>query len=76
MSLNDTPRPVKLQVNTTGAWRNVLDFDCADSARVLPAAAELFAGTKCSLRVIMPGDTAPLMHWSPEHGWLEWKKAK
>jgi len=33
-----TPRLVKLQVNTTGAWRNVLDFDCADSARVLNAA--------------------------------------
>jgi hypothetical protein len=68
------PLPVKLQVNSTGAWRNVLDFDCCDSAHVLPAAEHLFTGSKCTLRVIIPGDTAPLMHWTPEGGWKEWAK--
>ena len=43
-----TPRLVKLQVNTSGAWRNELDFDCAGSARILNAAELLFTGTKCT----------------------------
>ncbi len=66
------PRLVKLQINTSGAWRHMLDFDCADSGRVLPAAAELFSQIKCTGRVIMSGDTAPLMHWTAEGGWVEW----
>ncbi len=68
-------KPLKLQVNTTGAWRAVLDFDCADWDHVLHAAAELFGwsdAAQTSLRVIIPGDTAPLMTWTKEHGWREW----
>ncbi len=73
MSTTDVkPLPVKLQINTTGARRHVIDFDCADSGRVLPAAAELFSLIVCTGRVIMSGDTEPLMLWTPERGWVEW----
>ena len=71
-----TPRVVKLQVNTTGAWRNVLDFDCEDENAVLHAAEELFQWQKgAKLRCIIPGDTAPLMLWDFEAGWVDWGKA-
>ena len=70
----DTARPCKLQVNTTGAWRNVLDFDAKDEAEVLDSAAQLFAReTKATLRIIISGDTAPLMTWSCKDGWREWR---
>jgi hypothetical protein len=73
---DQTPRPCKLQVNTSGAWRNVLDFDAKDEAAVLHSAADLFAyGGKATLRIIMPGDTAPLMAWSLKDGWREFWKA-
>lgn len=67
---------VKLQVNTTGAWRNVFDFDCEDEDAVLCAAAELFQWCKnAKLRCIIPGDTAPLMQWTWQTGWREWRAA-
>jgi hypothetical protein len=76
----DAPAPrriVKLQVNSSGAWRNVLDFDVQDEAEVLHLAASLFAwdtaADRISLRAIVPGDTAPLMNWTRERGWREWK---
>lgn len=69
-----TPRPCKLQVNSTGAWRNVLDFDAKDEAEVLHNAAQLFAHQpKATLRIIIPGDTAPLMNWSLKDGWRKWR---
>jgi hypothetical protein len=72
-----TARPGKLQVNTTGAWRNVLDFDASNGDQVMEYAAQLFAwaGPKASLRLIAPGDTAPLMTWSPDKGWQKFWKA-
>lgn len=71
-----TKKIVKLQVNTTGAWRNVFDFDCKDEDQVLHAAAELFQWCKgAKLRCIIPGDTVPLMHWTYETSWRTWRKA-
>jgi len=73
-----TDRIVKLQVNTTGAWRNVMDFNVQDED-VLHLAASLFALDKdrerLRLRIIAPGDTAPLMDWTHQRGWLEWRAA-
>jgi hypothetical protein len=70
----DTKRPVKLQVNTTGAWRNVLDFDVNDGGPVMSAAAGLFSLVpQATLRIIIPGEVAPLMYWAREKGWVEKK---
>jgi hypothetical protein len=68
-------RPCKLQVNTTGAWRNVLDFDARNGDQIMAHAAHLFAwaGPKTTLRIIAPSDTAPLMTWSPDAGWRKWR---
>ena len=72
--MNAPARIVKLQVNTTGAWRNIMDFDCQDEDQVLRAAADLFRCCKgATLRCIMPGETAPLMYWSHETDWEAYK---
>lgn len=76
MATTETARPVKLQVNTTGAWRDVMTFDCANDAEVMDLAARLFLqgdhSDRVRLRIIMPGDTAPLIDWSKAQGWKEW----
>jgi hypothetical protein len=64
-------KPVKLQVNTSGAWRDVIGFDAADdvqSCEVMDAAAPF--------RVVIPNVDAPrspivLTRWSPEAGWRQ-----
>lgn len=75
----DTPEQkiVKLQVNAKGSWRDVMQFDLVDSDAVLFAATEFFKwdtyASRLSLRVIIPGDTAPLMICNPADGeWKEW----
>jgi hypothetical protein len=69
-----TKRPVKLQVNTTGAWRNVLDFDANDGDPVMSAAVGLFSLVPhATLRIIVPGEVAALMYWAREKGWVEQK---
>jgi len=68
-------KPVKLQVNTSGAWRNVIAFDAANDsecADVLEAAERLGAIGQAAMRVVMagPGHTSEpvdvLMYWNPE----------
>lgn len=72
-------RVVKLQVNSAGSWRDVMKFDVQDEAEVLDQAASLFArdpaADRLGLRVIVPGDTAPLMNWTRQRGWQEWRAA-
>lgn len=76
----DTPEKkiVKLQVNAKGSWRDVITFDVQDEDAVLFAATEFFqwdvnAG-RLALRVIIPGDTAPLLICKdPTEGdWKAW----
>jgi hypothetical protein len=69
-----------LQVNVgTGAWRSVMDFDVQDADQVMDTAEKLFiegytASTKgIRLRIMKPGDTAPLMTWSENDGWEQWR---
>lgn len=75
---DDTPAPriVKLQINTAGAWRDVITFDVENEDQVLHHAPNLVGCSphfdKVTLRVIIPGDTKPLLNWSHEHGWREW----
>ena len=70
-----------LQVNVgTGAWRSVMDFEVQDADDVMDLAEKLFewgytASTKgIRLRIMKPGDTAPLMFWSENEGWEAWDK--
>ena len=77
--MSDEPKLVMLQVNTTGGWRNVMQFDVRGDSAVMYAAPLLFSlgtdeGMRTKLRVIIPGDTAPLVDWCFEKGWQEWGK--
>jgi hypothetical protein len=70
-------KPVKLQVNTSGAWRDVIAFDAEkdiESAEAMSAAATLGRIAKAKFRVVIKNSPVPrapivLMHWSPETGW-------
>jgi hypothetical protein len=70
-------KPVKLQSNMKGGWRDVLTFDVADAEKaddIMNCAANLFAEVdNAKLRIIAPGDTAPLMNWNYEDGWRYWR---
>lgn len=74
-------KPAKLQVNTTGAWKDVVRFDVADegaSTGVMNAARDIgfFATHDVRFRVVR--DEAlnePLMTWTKQDGWKEWRHA-
>lgn len=69
-------RPCKLQINTSGAWRDLLKFniDAIDSDALQVAAAELVGIAdpegRTSLRITMADclQTA-LVHWDAKRGW-------
>jgi hypothetical protein len=70
----------QLQVNVgTGAWRTVMDFRVRKVYMVMDRAEKLFLcghtnSTKgIRLRIMKPGDTRPLMHWSENEGWQAWE---
>lgn len=71
------PRIVHLEVNDSGVWRRVTSFDLNEFE---DGALEYNAGTlfcwstneRLKARIIIPGDTAPLVTWTREHGWREW----
>jgi len=77
-SIRTAPRLVHLEVNCSGAWKRVMTFDVQDEGEVLHEAAALlrWASHKITARVIMPGETAPLMNWSAADGWREFGAAK
>jgi hypothetical protein len=70
-------KPVKLQVNTSGAWRDVVSFDAGqdlEAREVMDAAAALGRVAKAKFRVVIPSEAQPrspmvLTCWSPETGW-------
>ena len=68
---------VKLQSNMRGAWRDVLEFDAGDQDKaddIMSCAEHLFQEIDgCKLRIIVPGQTAPLMNWTYAEGWREWR---
>jgi len=61
-----------LQVNTTGAWSNVMDFDEANKNRTLATSEFMYlaSASRCTLRVIVVGGTGALMHCTPGAGWV------
>ncbi|SDO77566.1 hypothetical protein SAMN05216303_102324 [Rhodoferax sp. OV413] len=69
-------KPVKLQVNDSGSWRNVIRFDAADDAQcvaITEAAATLGrAASRATFRIAMDDALQlPLLHWTREKGWVE-----
>jgi hypothetical protein len=71
-------RPCKLQINTKGAWRDVLPFDLdeVDSEALQVAAANLVVvadpGGRIGLR-ISAGDSyqTALIRWDAKKGWVD-----
>jgi hypothetical protein len=66
---------VKLQINISGAWRNVIEFDGADHQNAVmvmrhaPAIATLGKGT---LRIVSAdGSQTALFSWTSKQGWCD-----
>lgn len=73
------PKPVQLQINTSGAWRNVVGFNAGDAEACgvieyhAPALAVVGSGT---LRIVIAdGSQQVLRHWSLAEGWRDWKRS-
>jgi len=75
-------KPVRLEINTNGAWKVIGRFDAADTARcygdILDAAERLATalaehGTRITLLVSMANAPhSALMHWTDaESGWRD-----
>jgi hypothetical protein len=71
-------KPAMLQINTAGAWRNVVEFDVANTDatdRVLEAGATLAAyglnSPKVRIVKMEGGYAAPLLRWCPKTGWRQ-----
>lgn len=69
-------RPCKLQINTAGAWRDVLrfDLDAVDAEALQVAAANLVIignpSGRATLRIVTDnGLTDVLVHWDAKKGW-------
>lgn len=71
-------RPCKLQINTKGAWRDVLSFDmdAVDVEALQFAAANLAViadpdgRAKWRITIADALQTA-LIHWNARHGWVD-----
>ena len=78
--MSDEPKLVKLQANMRGGWRDIMTFDVGQDALVMDLAPRLFClaqyGEQVKLRVIIPGDTAPLVDWNLAQGWKPWDEKK
>ena len=56
--------------------RIILDtFEDGDLEHCAGGLLELSANKSLTARLIIPGDTAPLMLWNHTNGWIEWGKA-
>lgn len=73
-------RIIHLDINEKGAWKRVAGFDIdtfedGDLEHCAASLFELNSNDKLRLRLIMPGDTAPLMIWTKVDGWRQWRAA-
>ena len=75
MTAADRPGMLRLQVNTNGAWRNIIDFPRDDDiicAQVLTAAPLLAAaaGPRATLRIVSADGLQTVhSHWQAGKGW-------
>lgn len=70
-------RIVHLEVNDSGGWRrvstfNLDDFEDGDLELCAEHLLQMSTNERIKARVIMPGDTAPLVTWTRQDGWREW----
>lgn len=77
MNTQAAQKIVNLEVNDSGAWRRVTSFDLAtfDDGQLehhAEALLEMSDNAKLKARIIIPGDTAPLVTWDKTDGWREW----
>jgi hypothetical protein len=70
-------RPCKLQINSTGAWRDVLrfDIDLIDHEAMQIAAANLVLladpDSRTTLRIVIADALQTvLVHWDAKKGWV------
>jgi hypothetical protein len=75
-----TERIINLDINEKGAWRRITSFDLdmfedGDLEHCAHSLLELSQNKNIKARLIIPGDTAPLMYWSHGEGWTEWRAA-
>ena len=72
-----TTRPVRLQFNQQGAWRNALDFDASNdtvASQVMYFAARLCTCTGARARIVTnDGLQDALARWSAGAGWVNAK---
>lgn len=63
---------MKLQVNTSGAWRDVIRFDAADEAFIRQQSANLLrvSDGKASLRIADDQNTATARCIGPDFEWV------
>lgn len=71
-------RPLNLEINTSGAWRRVaeIDMDRFADGELHALISHLLHGAtyeRITARLVIPGDTAPLWHWTKTAGWVQWK---
>jgi hypothetical protein len=71
-------RPCKLQINSSGAWRDVLrfDIDAGNDQAIQEAAAHLVAladpGGRTGLRIaIADAYQTVLVRWDQQKGWVD-----
>lgn len=67
-------RIINLDINEKGAWRPVTSFDLdsfeeGDLEHCAHGLLELSANKQLKARLIIPGDTSPLLVWNHELGW-------
>lgn len=72
-------RIVHLDVNDAGGWRRVTSFDLydfedGDLEHHAQQLLELSANDNLRARIIIAGDTAPLVTWSRKDGWRDWRR--
>jgi hypothetical protein len=73
-------RIVNLDVKEGGAWKRVTSFDLdtlmdGDLEYLTDALFRLSNNDKLALRIIAPGEVAPLMMWKHGDTWREWRTA-
>ena len=67
-------RIIHLDINEKGAWRRVTSFDLdsfeeGDLEHCAHGLLELSANKQLKARLIIPGDSAPLMTWTHGESW-------
>lgn len=73
-------KPVVLQFNSTGAWRNCITFDAANerkAAKVMKHAVELARIGNSTLRIVSTDSSQPpLAIWAEDTGWVDFVTRK